>query len=226
VNEKRWLACKDPDKMLKFLKELASDRKLRLFACACFTGVFAQSDSIAARAAIEVSERYADGRATLEELDRVRRVAQDEVASYIDDFGQPGSVYALSFPASLARAVSLPPSEDFASRVSSRAIDVAWRRKLRVRKTLCVLLREIFGNPFRPITLDPIWLTPTVASLAQTAYEVRPDPSGHLDPTRLAVLADALEDAGCTEAAILDHLRGPGPHVRGCFVLDLLLGKS
>ena len=68
--------------------------------------------------------------------------------------------------------------------------------------------------------------TPTVNSLVEAAYQERDLPSGHLDPARLAVLSDALEDAGCTDAAILDHLRGPGPHVRGCWALDLLLAKE
>ena len=63
-------------------------------------------------------------------------------------------------------------------------------------------------------------------SLAHAAYDERTLPSGHLDPARLAVLSDALEDAGCTDAAVLGHLRGPGPHVRGCHVLDLLLGRG
>jgi hypothetical protein len=65
-----------------------------------------------------------------------------------------------------------------------------------------------------------------VTALAQSAYDERLLPSSELDPANLAVLADALEDAGCTEAAMLDHLRGPGPHVRGCWALDLLLGKE
>ena len=69
-------------------------------------------------------------------------------------------------------------------------------------------------------------LTPNVLGLAQTAYEERVLPGGHLDPARLAVLADALEEAGCTDAEILDHLRGPGSHVRGCWALDLVLGKE
>jgi hypothetical protein len=51
-------------------------------------------------------------------------------------------------------------------------------------------------------------------------------PAGTLDKDRLAVLADALEDAGCDDAVLLDHLRGPGPHVRGCFVVDLLTGRE
>ena len=88
------------------------------------------------------------------------------------------------------------------------------------------LLRCVFGNPFRPVTLDPSWRTPDVLSLAQAAYEQRTLPAGTLEPERLALLADALEDAGCDSAAILAHLRGPGPHVRGCWALDLLLGKD
>jgi hypothetical protein len=65
-----------------------------------------------------------------------------------------------------------------------------------------------------------------VLALAQATYDGRTLPAGTLEPDRLAVLADALEDAGCTDAAILGHLRGPGPHVRGCWALDLILGKS
>jgi hypothetical protein len=65
-----------------------------------------------------------------------------------------------------------------------------------------------------------------VVALAQAAYEQRELPAGTLDMARLAVLADALEDAGCTDADLLSHLRGPGPHVRGCWAVDLILGKA
>ncbi|MCI0456355.1 MAG: hypothetical protein L0Z62_05185 [Gemmataceae bacterium] len=91
------------------------------------------------------------------------------------------------------------------------------------------LLRDLFGNPFRPVAVDPSWLTwygGTVLRLAQATYHERHLPEGTLDSPRLAVLADALEEAGCTDADILGHLRGPGPHVRGCWVIDLLLGKN
>jgi hypothetical protein len=88
------------------------------------------------------------------------------------------------------------------------------------------LIRESIANPFRPVSPDPSLLTPSVVSLAHGAYDERSLPAGTLDPHRLAVLADALEDAGCNNAAILDHLRGPGPHVRGCWPVDLLLGKT
>jgi hypothetical protein len=96
-----------------------------------------------------------------------------------------------------------------------------------MRRELSGLLRDIFGPlPFRPVHLDPAWRTRQVVALAQAASDQRELPSGSLDTTRLAVLADALEEAGCTNADILGHHRGPGPHVRGCWAVDLVLGKS
>jgi hypothetical protein len=92
------------------------------------------------------------------------------------------------------------------------------------------LLRCIFGDPFRPPPgIEPSWLAwnaGLVARLAQATYDERVLPAGTLDPDRLAVLADALEESGCTDPDLLGHLRGPGPHVRGCYLLDLLLGKG
>jgi hypothetical protein len=88
------------------------------------------------------------------------------------------------------------------------------------------LLHELFGNPFCPVSLDPSWLTPDAVALARAAYENRSLPSGALDNDRLAVLSDALEEAGCTAAALLDHLRGPGTHHRGCWLVDALLAKE
>jgi hypothetical protein len=76
------------------------------------------------------------------------------------------------------------------------------------------------------VTIDPAWQTPTLLDLAQASYDNRDLPAGTLHPDRLAVLADALEDAGCTDADILDHCRRPAVHVRGCWVVDLLLGKE
>jgi hypothetical protein len=82
-----------------------------------------------------------------------------------------------------------------------------------------LLIRDIFGNPFRAVTLDPSWLIPPVVSLAKSAYDGR-------DFSSLTALADALEEPGCTNASILAHCREPGPHARGCWVVDLLLGKQ
>jgi hypothetical protein len=83
----------------------------------------------------------------------------------------------------------------------------------------CDLVRDLFGNPFRPVTSNPVWLTSTVTSLAAGIYHERAF-------DRLPVLADALEEAGCTNADILNHCRRPGEHVRGCWLVDLLLGKE
>jgi len=79
-------------------------------------------------------------------------------------------------------------------------------------------LRDIFGNPFRSVCLDAAWITRTVTQLAQAIYDERAF-------DRLPILADALEDAGCTNIDLLEHYRGGGEHVRGCWVVDLLLGK-
>jgi hypothetical protein len=81
------------------------------------------------------------------------------------------------------------------------------------------LLRDIFGNPFRRVAVDPAWLTPGVVELARTIYEGRAF-------ERMPELADALEEAGCHDSAILGHCRVPGEHVRGCWVVDALLGKK
>jgi hypothetical protein len=90
------------------------------------------------------------------------------------------------------------------------------------RKEQTPLARDIFGNPFRAVVVDPAWLAWSegrVRRLAQSIYDDRAF-------DRLPVLADALEDAGCADRAVLDHCRSGGPHVRGCWVLDLLLGKN
>jgi hypothetical protein len=90
------------------------------------------------------------------------------------------------------------------------------------------LLRDLF-NLFRSVSLDPAvltWNDATVVRLAQAVYEERQMPAGALDNTQLAVLADVLEEAGCTDANILSHCRSGGNHSRGCWVIDLLLGRS
>jgi len=95
-----------------------------------------------------------------------------------------------------------------------------------IRRAIANLLRDIFGNPFRPVVCDPARISSTVTKLAQAAYDERSLPAGTLELDRLAVLADALEDAGCDSADILSHLRNPGTHVRGCWVIDLILGRE
>ncbi|MBA4192538.1 MAG: hypothetical protein C0467_31610 [Planctomycetaceae bacterium] len=81
------------------------------------------------------------------------------------------------------------------------------------------LLRDIFGNPFHPVVFLSEWRTSTSVAIAQQMYDSR-------DFTAMPILADALQDAGCDSAQVLDHCRSGGPHVRGCWVIDLLLGKA
>lgn len=122
-----------------------------------------------------------------------------------------------------------PTAAEIAQRVEGDAAAAGkealaqWRK---YQKSNADLVREVFGNPFRPVAVDPAWLTPTVTALAGAAYEQRQLPSGTLDYARLAVLADALEEAGCTDAGLLHHLRERTPHVRGCWAVDLLLARK
>jgi hypothetical protein len=81
------------------------------------------------------------------------------------------------------------------------------------------LVREIFGNPFRPVSIDTSWLTPDVVRLAQNIYDER-------SSSNLPKLADALEGAGCKTKDVLQHCSQPAEHVRGCWVVDLILGKE
>lgn len=81
---------------------------------------------------------------------------------------------------------------------------------------LADLARCVFGNPFRPVTINPSWLTPTVVSLADGIYQERAY-------NRMPSIVDALRDSGCDNEDILNHCRWPGEHVRGCWVVDLLL---
>jgi hypothetical protein len=81
------------------------------------------------------------------------------------------------------------------------------------------LVRCIVPNPFRPVAFPPDWRTSTAVALARGMYDAR-------DFAPAPILADALEDAGCADPDVLGHLRGPGPHARGCWVVDEVLGRS
>jgi hypothetical protein len=108
-------------------------------------------------------------------------------------------------------------------------LEQAWDREKDEIEAQAAILRDLFGNPFHPIAISPVlvfWNDGIVRLLAQSAYDDRILPAGTLDNTRLLILADALEEAGCTHEQILTHLRSGGDHYRGCWVIDLLLGKS
>jgi hypothetical protein len=217
VTEPEWLACPYPQEMLRAVGLKVSDRRLRLFAAACCRRSWGQLTDENLRLSIETAELFADG-----EVGQKRR----------------GSVFAAAQRARVTARTS-PPCVGIAASLCSVKnirlwIGTIWSQSLggpiqQHASSSAALLRDIVGNPFRPVALDPAWLAfsgGTIPNLARAADEDRLLPSGHLEPNRLAVLADALEEAGCTEASILEHLRGPGPHWRGCFPIDLLLQKG
>jgi hypothetical protein len=213
MNEMQWLACTEAEKMLASLHK-ASERKLRLFAVAACRRLQWTWDR-----ELETAECFADGFMSRRELMEVRTALLENASSMYRHISRE----VVEAVEALIRAVTEPHAAEAASLVIEMATTVPQR------VTLCDSLREIFGNPFHPVTISPSWLTwndATVKRLAQTAYEERILPAGTLDNARRAVLADALEEAGCTDEHVLTQLRSGGDHYRGCFVVDALLGKS
>jgi hypothetical protein len=229
VTEAEWLTTTALGPMLAFLTDKATNRKLRLFFCACGRLAWPLLTQSEYQEAIEIGERFADGQATSEQLQEAdNRVSGAYWSAVWPGQGRPPPLAEQVINAQ--RHITLwaaHPNEKLHrwSRMTSRCLVQTYAPD--VEPAQCVILRDIFGNPFHSVSFNPAWRTPTVQALATAAYEERILPAGHLEPDRLAILADALEDAGCTDAQILSHLRGPsGPHVRGCWVIDLLLGKE
>jgi len=242
MTEAEWLACTDPTPMLKELRGKASERKLRLFAVACCcrhgSGI---TDEMYQRAT-DVVERYADGLATEEELAEVHWQHEEQPHTFDPvDFFTNVAAWTLTWHRGIARHPDWNPDrtrvEDFlAMRIVESAVNLVASLKYgedfrpfveSTRATegiaQAALLHDIFGPlPFRPVAIVPTWLTwnhGTIPALARRIYENR-------SFEHMTILADALEVAGCTKADILDHCRRPGEHVRGCWVVDLILGKS
>jgi hypothetical protein len=213
MTEEQWLTCTDPQKMLSFLHGKASERKRRLFAVACCRRVWPQLTGPLWREAVQRSERLAEGQAGPEELALLPARVWEE--------------WRLPADAAARLAVSVELDAG-AAREVARVASWANPHRSRAEEQLaqCQVGRDVFGNPFRPATVSPACMTPQLVALAQAAYDERELPSGQLDPARLAVLADALEDAGCTDADVLNHCRRLGVHVRGCWAVDLVLGKT
>lgn len=243
MKEAEWLACRVPHKAVdhvrRDLERRVPDRKLWLFACACCRRVWDFMEDARSRDVVLMAERLADGSGSREGLSRAARVAE-QVAEKINR-----SLGATSPQAAAARtagsfmqkpyvaAVHVAHHALYAEEYVQKPADEEEAEERRMAASLdrigavqCDLLRDIIGNPFRPVAPDELWRTATVTSLALTVYDQRQLPQGHLDPARLAVLSDALEEAGCADTVMLNHLRSRGPHVRGCWVVDLILGRS
>ncbi len=208
VTENDWLTCTDPVRMLAHLCNLcASPRKMRLFACACvgpdFYGLLERS-----RNAVLVAERYADGQATAEEL----KAAAD---------GAWEATYDSLADALFAAACTAENDASQAAIKTAKYVSAAIQ---------CQMLHDLFGpTPFRSPSIDPSWLSwkdGSVARLARKLYEAKEFPRTQHIAVVMRKLGDMLEEAGCADQAVLSHCRGGGRHRKGCWVLDLLLGKN
>lgn len=246
MTEQEWLASNYPQKMLDYLRGKPTDRKLRLFAIACCRRTLPLLNETS-RQVVEAGERYVEGLATPEQLRPLVARAQ-EISSELDPGYDPNAAdweecalmqaaHAAWWPAltdheawqvagvaarSAATALGISSALDTQSAESlgpvangNAAVSAAEKREAAAQSEL---LRDIFGSAFRPVTLNPAWQTSNVIALAQAIYDDRAF-------ERLPILADALEDAGCDNADIL-HCRQPGVHVRGCWVVDLVLAKE
>jgi hypothetical protein len=208
MTEAEWLNSTDPKPMLNFLQGKTSERKFRLFAVACCRRMENLPVDMRSRMAVEVAERFADGLAQEDE-----RIAAEEEANAAD------RITYLAAPA--ARVIRLDAAKaavDTSDLSAAFAVDADEPSPVELVSQTC-LIHDIFGDPFRPITINPTWLTSTVLALVQGIYNERAF-------DRMPILADALQDAGCDNEEILNHCRQPGEHVRGCWVVDLLLSKQ
>jgi hypothetical protein len=226
MTEAEWLACGDPKPMLEFLRDKASDRKLRLFACACCRRIWQLLRDGRSRRVVEAAERFVDGKAHKNEWRRATlqaKAVSEELHAKALSEETPASKarYYAAAAAFLLTLKNISPrgSADWAAAATYFHLGSTMATH---EAAQAPLLRCIAGNPFRPPTVNPGWLRwngGTLIQLAQVIYDERTF-------DRLPILADALEDAGCTDKDILTHCRSEGPHVRGCWVVDLLLGKQ
>jgi hypothetical protein len=211
MTEAEWLEAGDPLAMLRFLENRLSDRKFRLFACACCRRFWRLLSCPLAHPAVEAAERYADGLISdgqladvacgrWSEIEPVAGVSADKVLRTVQ----------------AAAAVSRGSRNDV--RESFRCIQEVDED----RKGQANLFRDLAGNPFRTTSADPSWLawnSGLVVKFAQAIYAERSFQD-------LPILADALEEAGCGDAVLLEHCRSQGSHAKGCWVVDLLLQKE
>jgi hypothetical protein len=227
-------------------------RRLRLFRCACCRAIWDFFDDALCQQAVELSERYADQGASRAELYAMRASTEEQAQAARQQMGEAARRCSAKDVAwkkafhfqEITSAAQWTLSTRFDARVthivtmSTQLAGAALAGESQASPGAAIiqqtqgrlqahLVRDIFGNPFQALTLEHSpWLTPIVLALPHSAYDERDPSNGNLDNNRLAVLADALEDASCADQAILGHLRCPGPHVRGCAVLDAILGKK
>jgi hypothetical protein len=225
MTEAEWLQSDNYMVMTYFVAERMSLRKLRLAEVAVCRRVEHHLIDERSRHALEVSEAYADGLTSNEVLTEARSqadVAYESLRPHHNTQWNAVRLAALSVRCAtgtesdmrmqvdmidIALGAPRPPSDSMPPEI--RAANVANAE----------LVRDVFGNPFRPLTFDAACRTSTVVALASQMYESR-------DFGAMPILGDALQDAGCDNEEILNHCRREGPHVRGCWVVDLILSKD
>ncbi len=211
--EREWLSCEEWELMAQWVdwsfspgigNKKGTHRKFRLFAVLCCRSLWRLFMDESFRQAVEVAEAFADGMAT----EGDRKKAWEKAHTIGWRTGAVGVHWA---------AINAVGDQPFA--IFFPCYVLALNDNESVGGLIAHWLLDIFGNPFRPVALDPSWRTEAVVALAEGIYADRAF-------DRMPVLADALEDAGCSHHDILSHCRAAGPHVRGCWVVDLVLGKE
>lgn len=207
MTEEEWRSCTDPTPMLEFLRGKASDRKLRLTACGYCRSVWRLMGK-ASRKAVLLGERMGDESVNENHRKAVVRAAINSVCRFEEGAGD--------FFMAADRAYRIPRD------TGAYAVEWTIGNWLPPVASGVPIVRDIFGIPFRPVTINPTWLTwndDMVQKIAQAIYEDRAS-------DRMPILADALEEAGCSNRDILGHCRSGGEHVRGCWIVDRVLGKE
>ena len=198
-----------------------SNRRLGLLACATCRRVWAALDDERGQEAVLAAEQFADDLVPADHLEEAAEVIGKALGEFASNYARlfGGAKHRAGDAAMQAAAIT---TYDSLSRsdledVLRHAAEGAQRPNEPAAQA--DLIRELFGNPFQPTPFSAGWRTDAAMALARQMYEVG-------DFSALPVLADALQDAGCDNADILEHCRGPGPHVRGCWVVDLVLAKE
>jgi hypothetical protein len=247
MTEAQWLACADPQLMLVFVRDTASDRKFRLFALACCARIDQHITDPRSQAALRFAEQHVEagvrgrrGRPAVVAGSRLAcRAAEDfaQTASAAEDYAQAllevnaayaadGPLIPLGYHAALFSSGFASNTVGWASGCADRPgpLPPTYEAAQGAEKAAqTVLLQDVLGPlPFRAVAVAPAWLSWNKGRLRHLATAIFEERSFE----GLPVLADALEEAGCTNVDMLNHCRGPGPHVRGCWVVDLLLGKG
>jgi hypothetical protein len=197
--------------MLEYVPYKVSKRKWCLIGVAFVHDIWPLLLDERCKSVVEAAERWADGLTTTKELNRAE--AELRTSYYYR------SDCSAAVSAAIAAARPSKGGTDRAASLVRLAVQESGADVESKEKEQCSLIRDILGIPFRPVPFQTAWQTCTVAGLAQAIYADRAF-------ERLPILADALEDAGCDNADILNHCRQGGEHVRGCWVVDLILGKK